>query len=144
MPNPARSGDVEVRYASGDAFMVEPLSPAGEAWLDGTAHNRPTGAVRFAMRHLDNVLSRIRQAGLQVRLPWDLKSSQLVADCRQRAIDCAEKAETAISNTDREFLLDMTGRWLFLAKIYEFTDGLGSLSNDRHQDEREQQRLAAF
>ena len=138
MPNPARSGDVEVRYAGGDAFMVEPLSPDGEAWLDRTAHNRPPGAVRFAMRHLDNVLSRIPQAGLQVRLPWDLKSSQLVADCRQRAIECAEKAETAISNTDREFLLDMTGRWLFLAKIYEFTDGLGSLSNDRHQDEREQ------
>ena len=33
----------------------------------------------------------------------------------------------------------MEARWLFLARIYEFTDPLGSLSNelDRHQNERE-------
>ena len=73
------------------------------------------------MRLLDDVLSRIRQACLQLRVPWDLSASQLVADCHQRAIECAERAKAATSNTDREFCLDMEARWLFLARIYEFT-----------------------
>jgi hypothetical protein len=117
----ARSADVEIRYAGG-VFVLEPLSPAGEAWLDRTMPSRPPrGGVHVAMRLLDDVLSRIRQARLQLRVPWDLSASQLVADCRQRAIECAEKAKATTSNTDREFCLDMEGRWLFLARIYEFT-----------------------
>ena len=139
MPKSARSADVEVRYAGG-VFVLEPLSPAGEAWLDRTVPNRPPGGVHVAMRLLDDVLSRIRRARLKLRVPWDLSASQLVADCRQRAIECAEKAKATTSNTDREFCLDMEGRWLFLARIYEFTDRLGSLSNelDRNQNECEQ------
>ena len=72
--------------------MLEPLSPAGEAWLDRTVPSRPPrGGVHVAMRLLDDVLSRIRQARPQLRVPWDLSASQLVADCRQRAIECAER-----------------------------------------------------
>jgi hypothetical protein len=139
MAEPTKSADVRVRYAGG-VFVVEPLSPAGEAWLDRTVPNRPPGGVHIAMRLLDDVLSRIRQARLQLQVPWDLSASQLVADCRQRAIECAEKAKATTSNTDREFFLDMEGRWLFLAGIYEFTDRRSSLSNelDRHQNECEQ------
>ena len=140
MAEASRSADVEVRYAGG-VFVLEPLSPAGEAWLDRTVPSRPLrGGVHLAMRLLDDVLSRIRQARLQLRVPWDLSASQLVADCRQRAIECAEKAKATTSNTDRQFFLDMEGGWVFLARIYEFTDPLGSLSNelDRHQNEREQ------
>jgi hypothetical protein len=74
--------------------------------------------------HLDDVLSRIRQARLELQVPWDLRASQLVADCHRRAIECAEKARATISSTDREFFLDMERRWLFLARIYEFTDPL--------------------
>lgn len=135
MAEASRSADVEVRYAGG-VFVLEPLSPAGEAWLDRTVPSRPPrGGVHVAMRLLDDVLSRIRQARLQLRVPWDLSASQFVADCRQRAIECAERAKATTSNTDREFCLDIEGRWLFLARIYEFT---GSLSNelDRHQNER--------
>jgi hypothetical protein len=130
MAKPARSADVEVRYAGG-VVVLEPLSPAGEAWLDRTAPSRPPrGGIHIAMRLLDDVLGRIRQARPQLRVPWDLSASQLVADCRQRAIECADKAKATTSNTDREFCLDMEGRWLFLARIYEFTDRLGSLSNE--------------
>jgi hypothetical protein len=50
---------VEIRYA-GDVIVIEPLSPAGEAWFDRTVPNRRSGAVRVAMRHLDDVLSRVR------------------------------------------------------------------------------------
>jgi len=130
----AASGGFEV-------FVLEPLSPAGEAWLDRTVPSRPPrGGVHVAMRLLDDVLSRIRQARPQLRVPWDLSASQLVADCRQRAIECAEKAKATTSNTDRQFFLDMEGGWVFLVRIYEFTDRLGSLSNElaRHQNEREQ------
>ena len=136
MAEPARSADVEIRYAGG-VVALEPLSPAGEAWLDRIVPSRPPGGgVHLAMRLLDDVLSRIRQARLQLQVPWDLSASQLVADCHRRAIECAEKAKATTSNTDREFCLDMEGRWLFLARIYEFT---GSPSNelDRHQNERE-------
>jgi hypothetical protein len=82
----------------------------------------------------------VRQARLQLQVPWDLSASQLVADCHRRAIECAEKARATTSNTDREFFLDMEGGWVFLARIYEFTDRRASLSNelDRHQNEREQ------
>src|SRR5712671_3810904 len=135
MAEASRSADVEVRYAGG-VFVLEPLSPAGEAWLDRTVPSRPLrGGVHLAMRLLDDVLSRIRQARLQLRVPWDLSASQLVADCRQRAIECAEKAKATTSNTDRQFFLDMEGGWVFLARIYEFTDRRSSLSNelDRHQ-----------
>ena len=89
----------------------------------------PTGGqVWSASRcHLDDVLSRIRQARLELQVPWDLRASQLVADCHRRAIECAEKARATISSTDREFFLDMERRWLFLARIYEFTDRLTPL-----------------
>jgi hypothetical protein len=59
MAEPAQSADVEIRYA-GDVIVIEPLSPAGEAWFDRTVPNRRSGAVRVAMRHLDDVLSRVR------------------------------------------------------------------------------------
>jgi hypothetical protein len=137
MDQVSRSADVKVRYAGG-VFALEALSPAGEAWLDRTVPKRPPGGVHVVMRLLDDVLSRIRQASLQLQVPWDLSASELVADCRQRAIECADKAKATTSNTDREFFLDMEGRWVFLARIYEFTDGHSFLPDDRHQNEREQ------
>jgi hypothetical protein len=73
------AADVEIRYA-GDVFVAEPLSPAGEAWFDRIVPHRRSGVVRVAMRHLDDVLSRIRQARLELQVAWDLRASQLVAD----------------------------------------------------------------
>src|SRR5262245_4145298 len=136
MAKPTQSGDVTIRYAV-DAFVVEPLSPAGEAWLDRIVPQRPPGAVRVHLRHLEDVLSGIRRAHLQLQVPWDLRASQLVADCHSRAIECAEQAKAAASNTDREFSLDLQRRWLFLARIYEFIDHPGSNEPDPRNSERE-------
>ena len=62
MAEPSRSADVEVRYAGG-VFVLEPLSPAGEAWLDRTVPGRPPrGGIHIAMLLLDDVLNRIRRA----------------------------------------------------------------------------------
>jgi hypothetical protein len=49
MAEPAQSADVEIRCA-GDVFVIEPLSPAVEAWLDRTVPNRPPVAVRVPLR----------------------------------------------------------------------------------------------
>jgi hypothetical protein len=58
------------------------------------------------------------------------KTASLVAGCHRRAIECAEKARRAFSSEDCEFYLEMERRWLFLARSYEFTDGLDCISSE--------------
>ena len=66
------------------------------------------------------------------------KTSKLVAQCHDRATECARSAKGAQTEEDRAFYLNMERRWLFLARSYEFTDRLGSISTelDRHHKRR--------
>jgi hypothetical protein len=58
------------------------------------------------------------------------KTSELVADCHRRAFECNENAKAATNAEDRQFYLDMERRWLFLARSYELTDRLTTMSDD--------------
>jgi hypothetical protein len=56
--------------------------------------------------------------------------SKEVAECRRRAVECAERAKKAANPDDRAFYSDMEQRWLFMARNYEFTDSLSHLTSE--------------
>ncbi len=58
------------------------------------------------------------------------KLSDDIAECYRHADECARKAMSECDARLRQDLLDMERRWLFLARSYEFTERLNSLSNE--------------
>lgn len=53
-----------------------------------------------------------------------------IIECYQRAEECARTARRECDTRLRQDFLDMERRWLFLARSYEFTDRLNSISNE--------------
>lgn len=59
-----------------------------------------------------------------------LKSNSSVAECRQRAAECAEHANNAGNPELGQFYLDMERRWMRLARSCEFSDNLTDMSRE--------------
>ncbi|MGB6538556.1 MAG: hypothetical protein WBF58_21650 [Xanthobacteraceae bacterium] len=55
--------------------------------------------------------------------------SAAVRECLEHAEDCARQAKVQGDPTLRQDFIDLEGRWLKLARSYEFTDRLESFFN---------------
>src|SRR5262245_52793062 len=71
------------------------------------------------------------------------KLSEQIRACHERAAEARDKAEATADPTPRADFLDMETRWLFLARSYQFTEGLTDFTaaNRQRQSISERQRL---
>jgi hypothetical protein len=53
-----------------------------------------------------------------------------IRECYHLAHDCARQAATQTDPKLKQDFLDAEGRWLFLARSYEFTEQLGEFSDE--------------
>ncbi len=53
-----------------------------------------------------------------------------IAECYRHAEECARFASAEVDPGLRTDFLDMKRRWLFLARSYEFSERLNSLTNE--------------
>jgi len=60
--------------------------------------------------------------------------SEQIRECLQHAEDCARKAAAQTDLKIRQDFLDLEGRWLFLARSYEFTERLTDFSDETERN----------
>ena len=53
-----------------------------------------------------------------------------IRECYSHALDCARQAAAQNDPTLKQDFLDMKRRWLYLARSYDFTQGLTDFSNE--------------
>ena len=53
-----------------------------------------------------------------------------IQECYRHALKARRRAETARNESEREDFLNMERRWLNLARSYEFTERLSSMTNE--------------
>jgi len=61
------------------------------------------------------------------------KLSEQIRTCHERAAEARDKAETTADPALRAEFLDMESRWLFLARSYQFTEGLADFTAANRQ-----------
>lgn len=63
--------------------------------------------------------------------------SEQIRKCLQHSEYCARKAAAQTDPKLKEDFLDMERRWLFLARSYDFTEGLGDFSRKTERQGRQ-------
>jgi len=62
-----------------------------------------------------------------------LKLSNEIRECHLHAEECRRRAEAAIDSSTRTDFLEMEGRWLALARSYEFAEQLSNFTEPLSQ-----------
>jgi len=62
-----------------------------------------------------------------------LAVKKIAAECRRRAAEFGEQADTALITSNQQFLLELQRHWLLLASVYEQAENMArALHSDTH------------